>query len=141
MTMSHMRENREGFTLIEIMIGITILGILGGLVATNVMGYLKKAKVKATHFNMIAIKKAIQDYNMETNQYPEKLRDLIKKPSTEIKGWDGPYLTPAEIPNDGFGEPFKYSRTPSGKNPYELTSYGPKGRGAPKEEWISVWNL
>lgn len=141
MTTSYVRTSREGFTLIEIMIAIAILGILGALIGPNFMSYLAKAKVKATRLSMVGVQKAIDDYHIDTNQYPEKLRDLIKKPSGEVKNWDGPYLKKEEAPTDAWGEVFKYTRTSGGKKPYDLISYGVKGRGSPKEEHISVWDL
>ena len=139
MTMSCARGSREGFTLIEIMIAIAILGILGALIGPNFLSYLAKAKVKATRLSLVGVQKAIDDFYIDTNKYPEKLRDFLKKPTTEIKGWDGPYLKKDEAPTDAWGEPFKYARTSGGKKPYDLSSYGPNGRGSPKEEWISVW--
>ena len=140
MITAQMRTARAGFSMIELMIGITIMGILMGLVGTNVVGYLKKAKVRSTKLNLVTLQKAIDDYHMDTNLYPEKVRDLVKKP-TDMKKWEGPYLKKEEAPVDAWGEPFKYQRLENGKKPYELSSYGPAGRGAPKEEWISVWDL
>lgn len=141
MRMMHVRTAREGFTLIEILIAIAIVGILGALIAPNFLGYLEKSRVKATKLSLVGVQKAIDDFNMETNRYPEKIRDLIKKPATDIKGWDGPYLKKDEAPVDVWGEPFQYKLTPGGKRKYELYSFGPKGRGSPKEEQISVWDV
>lgn len=141
MTTSYMRTSREGFTLIEILIAIAIVGILGALVAPNFLRYLDSSRVKATKLSLVGVQKAIDDYNMDTNRYPEKLRDLVKKPSGEIKGWDGPYLKKDEVPEDVWGEPFQYKPTPGGKKQYDLYSFGPKRRGSPKEEHISVWDV
>jgi general secretion pathway protein G len=139
--MTQARGLREGFSLIEIMIGLLIMGLIMGLAGTTVFSQLKKAKGRTTKLNMLTIKKAIDNYNLDTNKYPDKLINLMKLPA-DLKGkWEGPYLEGKELPVDGFGEPFKYQRTPEGKKPYELQSYGPNRQGAPKEEWISVWDL
>jgi general secretion pathway protein G len=72
-----------------------------------------------------------------------KLRDVVEKPREEAvaRNWaKGGYIEGGELPQDAWREEFQYKRTPEGKNPYELYSYGSNGAGAPKEEWISVWN-
>ena len=68
------------------------------------------------------------------------LRDLGKKPSDEkTDALERPYIESKEEPKDGFGNKFHYAVTPGAENPYELYSYGPKGKGAPKKEWIDAW--
>lgn len=135
------RTLREGFSLIEIMIGLVIIALIMGLAGTTAINQLKKAKMRTTKLSLMSVKKALDEYYVDTNQYPEKLMQLVKKPA-EIKGWEGPYWPKDEAPTDAWGEQFKYTRSASGgKKPYELSSYGPNRRGAPKEEWISVWDI
>lgn len=137
--MTQARTTREGFTLVEIMIALAIIGVLGAVIVPNFMSYLERSRRKAIRLSLVGVKKEIETFNADTHRYPEKLRDLAKKPSYEIKGWDGPYLTQEVI--DPWGEPIQYKATPNdAKRPYQLYSFGPSKRGAPKEEWISVWD-
>ena len=130
---------RAGFTLIEILIAITLVAIMALVVAPNFIGTLAANKKKATKASISGLNKVIQQYNLDTGEYPTKLRDLIKKPA-DVSDWGGPYLT--KTPRDGWNKPFVYKLTPEGKHPYELYSYGSeKGRATPKEQWISVWDL
>lgn len=143
MTHAHMRRAHAGFTLIEIMIAITVIGVLGAIIVPNVYKYVIKSKKTATNSSLKAVQAAIDQFYLDTNEYPNKLRDLIKKPADEkmAKKWDGPYLKGKNTPEDGWGREFYYKKPGEKGHPYELSSYGDKGKGSPKNEWISVWNL
>lgn len=146
MTYAQIRKERKvhpGFTLIEIMIAITIIGILGALIAPSMLSYLSGSRVTATESNLSTTQMVIEQFYADTGSFPEKLRDLIKKPVDEqaAKKWKGPYLKKLEIPTDGWDVPLVYKRPGEKGHPYELYSYGPNGKGAPKNEWISVWDL
>jgi general secretion pathway protein G len=132
------RYARPGFSLMEIMIAVTIMGLIMAMVVPAVNNSLKKAKKRTAVSSLRNFKNAITEYHNETHQYPTKLRDLIKKP-TGLKGWEEPYLAFEEIPQDPWGQDFKYKVTQGGKHPYELYSWGPNGQGSPKDEWINVW--
>lgn len=82
-------------------------------------------------------------FNAHTGQYPARLNDLLKKPADEkiARKWEGPYLKAKEVPEDAWGSKYVYKLTPQAEHKYDLYSYGPNGKGSPKEEWISVWNL
>jgi len=140
MTLS--QSARAGFTLIELIIAITIVAILALIVAPKFMGYLDSARITSTQASLKNIKTAIDGFRIQTGRYPTRLRDLIEKPKEEAvaRSWQkGGYLEGSELPKDAWTEDFVYKRTPDGKNPYELYSYGPDGASAPKESWISVW--
>jgi general secretion pathway protein G len=140
MTLS--RSVRDGFTFIELVIAIAILALLALVVGPLVMGQLDKARMSSTRSNLSSIKTATDMFKVDTGKYPTKLRDLVEKPKEEAvaRNWQkGGYLQGAEVPQDAWHEDFVFKRTPEGKNPYELYSYGPNGPSAPKEEWISVW--
>lgn len=146
MTYAQVRKERKlhpGFTLIEIMIAITIIGILGALLAPSMLSYLSSSKETATKSNLRTTEMVIEQFYSHTGSFPEKLRDLIKKPADEqaAKKWKGPYLKSQNIPTDGWDVPFVYKKPGEKGHPYELYSYGPNGKGAPKNEWISVWEL
>jgi len=142
------RNARAGFSLMELMIVIMIIGLLGGVLAPALNNALKKAKKNTTVATMSTLKKGINQYKNEIGQYPETLKNLISKPKSGdervTKKWDGPYVGDEgieEVPEDAWNNKFHYKVTPPpAKHPYELISYGPNGKGSPKEEWVSVWD-
>lgn len=137
------RYARAGFTLMEILIAVMILGLLGALVGPALNNIYKNQQKRAAESSLLGLKKSIQIYKDRVLKLPESLKDLIKKPRDEqaAKRWEGPYVEGEEVPQDPWGEPFKYKLTPGAKNPYELFSYGPNGKGSPKDEQISVWTI
>ena len=141
--MSEKRYARPGFTLMEILIAVMILGLLGALVGPALNNIYKSQQKRACESSLLGLKKAIQIYKDRVLKLPTTLKDLIKKPKDEqaAKRWEGPYVEGDEIPMDPWGESFKYKLTPGTKHPYELFSYGPEGKGSPKEEHIDVWKI
>lgn len=136
------RSTREGFTLIEILIAIAIIAIAGVIVAPNFYKYLAGAGETGTKSSLRALKTAISQFKLELGDFPDKLRDLVKKPSDErFKKWKESYLESSEVPQDSWGSSFYYKKPGEKGHPYELSSYGPNGKGSPKSEWISVWDL
>jgi general secretion pathway protein G len=134
------KQNKDGFTLIEILIAVALVLILGGIATFSYRGILASSARKATITTLKAIKNAIDNYETDIGELPENLRDLVKKPSNEkaAENWHAPYMD--KEPKDGWKHAFYYSPTPEGgEHPYALYSYGPKGKGAPKNEWIDVW--
>ena len=142
------KNSRSGFSLMELMIVIVIIGILGGVLAPVLNNALKRARKGTAKATMSQIKVGITRFQSELGRYPTALKDLIKRPKTGeervTKKWDGPYIGEEgieEVPEDPWGNKFHYKVNPQGtKRPYELLSYGPNGKGSPKEEWISVWD-
>jgi general secretion pathway protein G len=126
---------KSGFTLIELMIVITIIGLLMYFAIPRLAGVLDRARVRTSRLMIQTLKNAISLYKLDVGDNPEKLRDLIKKPSEEraAKKWEGPYFADKEIPSDPWGNPYRYEKTATG---YDLYSYGPKGKDAPKDEYI-----
>jgi general secretion pathway protein G len=139
-----LKNNRSGFTMIELMIVIVIIGLLGGVLAPAVNNALKKARKGTTKTTLMNIKNGINRFQAELARYPSSLKDLIKRPKSGdekvTKKWDGPYYGEEgieEVPEDPWGNKFVYKlNQPGTKPPYQLYSYGPDGKGAPKEEWI-----
>ncbi len=132
------RYARPGFSLMEIMIAVMILGLVMGMVVPALNNAYKKSQKRTAAASLRGFKSAIAEYQRETHQLPAKLKDLIKKPAN-VTGWEGPYIEKDEVPVDPWGQDFKYKITQGAKHPYELYSWGPNGQGAPKDEWISVW--
>jgi general secretion pathway protein G len=147
-TMAHtderaMRYARAGFSLMEIMIAVMILGLIMGLVGPKVFQMLDNAKITTARSEIKSFKDGITMYKENTGVYPQKLIELGKRPKDEkiAKRWKGPYVELEEAPEDPWVNKYYYKVNSEGsKHPYELLSYGPNGKGSPKEEHISVWD-
>jgi general secretion pathway protein G len=138
------RTTSRGFTLIEIMVVMVILGLLVAIVAPNIMGRSDQAKVTIAATQLKNIQSALDLYRLDNSQYPstqQGLEALVSKPSgsPEPKNWnpDG-YLK--SVPEDPWGAAFQYI-SPGSEGPYDLYSYGSDGRegGDGDAADISVW--
>lgn len=119
---------RSGFTLIELMIGIVIIGILVGGVMYTAMTVMGNAKRSATKTAMQTIKSSLMQYKQEKGEYPKNLNELVAAG-----------LLPKPLPKDGWDRAFVYRVTSEGKNPYELFSYGPDGKSGTKASRLDAW--
>jgi len=135
---------RAGFSLLEIMIAVMILGLVAGLVGPKVMQFLEDSKIRAAQTTLKIFRNSIDLYRADINQLPTKLKDLIKKPAGDVaKKWKHAYLDKDEEPDDPWGVKYHYKVTPGASNnkPYELWSWGGiEGKSEPKEKRISVWD-
>lgn len=113
-----------GFTMIELLIVIVILGLLASLVAPKFFTQLSTAERGIAEAQMNAFETALDTYRLDMGTYPEKLEELR---SSEAKRWNGPYL-PKAVPMDPWGNPFIYSRDGDRDKPYLLMSYGADGQ-------------
>jgi general secretion pathway protein G len=132
-------EGRRGFTLIEIMVVVIILGLLAVLVAPRVIGKLAVAKDKAAHAQIELLGTALDSYRLDNGTYPstqQGLEALWTKPATspEARHWAGPYLK-KRVPQDPWGNSYVY-RSPGETNPesYDLLSLGADGAPGGEDE-------
>ena len=121
-TASGRRAADAGFTLIEVLLVVVIIGILVAVVMPKLTGRGKEAQIAAAKASIENISLAIDLYEVDNGAYPASLQALITKGS-ELN-WRGPYLKKGEIPLDPWGKEFTYS---SKENGYELKSFGPNG--------------
>lgn len=123
------RNKQGGFTLIEVMVVIVILGIMAALVVPNLVGRQDQAQVTAARSDIAAIGNALDLYRLDNNAYPsteQGLEALVEKPSgfPEPRNWRSPYLR-KKLPKDPWGNPYQYLSTDQG---FELFSYGADGQ-------------
>ena len=123
------RSRERGFTLIEVLIVLAIIGMVASLVGPRVLGYLSDSKVKAARVQIDAFSGALDLFYLDNSRYPtasEGLGALVKKPANASR-WTGPYLRSGEVPRDPWGNLYTY-RTPGQSGPFDILSFGPEGR-------------
>jgi len=119
------RRGEEGFTLVEMLVVITIIGLVMALVGPRVLGYLSDSKVKAAKIQIESFEAALDLYYLDNGSYPatnEGLKALVQRPPS-ASAWNGPYLRSGSVPDDPWGHPYAY-KVPGDRAPYEIASYG-----------------
>ncbi len=142
-------KNQKGFTLIEIMVVVIILGLLAGLVLPRIMGREEEARIKTTRTQIRALENALDGFKLDNGFYPstdQGLEALIKKPESgriPTKWREGGYLKPARIPKDAWGRDFIYISPGNEGREYEIISYGADGEpgGEGNNADIESWNI
>jgi len=118
-----------GFTLVEILVVITIIGLIMALVGPRVLNYLGESKVKAARIQVESFASSLDLFYLDAGRYPttsEGLVALAQRPGA-INTWNGPYLRTGAVPNDPWGHPYIY-RSPGEHGPYDIISYGSDGQ-------------
>jgi general secretion pathway protein G len=123
------RHAEAGFTLVEMLVVITIIGLIMSLVGPRVLTYLSDSKVKTARIQIQGFSAALDLYYLDSGRYPtssEGLNALAQKPDGAAT-WNGPYLKGNSVPNDPWGRPYVY-KFPGQHGPYDIVSLGPDGR-------------
>ena len=139
-----MRHAKPGFSLMELLIAVVIMGILAAISIPLYQGRVEATKKKTASQQIKLLRTSIEFFELDLGKIPEKLQDLVRRPAPSdyydqesLAEWaDGGYIKGGKVPKDPWKKKFVYKLTPGGTKTYELYSYGPKGKGAPKSEWI-----
>lgn len=119
---------RDGFTLLELLVVIVIIGLLAAYVGPKYFSQLSKSEVTIAKAQIEAFEKSLDAYRLDVGRYPtteEGLSALMIAPPSAATGWNGPYLKKS-IPLDPWGHAYLY-RSPTSKTEYEIVSTGKDG--------------
>jgi general secretion pathway protein G len=128
---------RRAFTLVEMLLVVTIIGILAALVIPKIVGRSEQARETAAHADLSSIKTALDAFEVDNGFYPKSIQDLVTAPSN-ARNWHGPYLE--KIPQDPWGNNYVYYFT--GKHntgSYDLLSVGPDGKEGTDDD-VGNWS-
>jgi general secretion pathway protein G len=133
-------SGKQGFTLIEILIVMVILGLLAALVGPKMFGKVGKSRQKAAKAQISLFETSLDTFRLDMGRYPtsdEGLEALRTKPADSEK-WDGPYI-PKKVPLDPWGNPYEY-QFPGENGEYDLTSFGADGTAGGEDENKDIVN-
>ncbi len=122
-------QRASGFTLIEVMVVVAILGILATIVMTNVVGKDEQARITAAKAGLAQVSNALEMYKLDNHRYPttdEGLEALVNRPASAKTFPPGGYLK-GGMPKDPWSNPFQYIVPGSGGRPYDVYSLGADG--------------
>ncbi len=129
-----------GFTLLELLVVMVIIGLLAGYVGPRYFAQIGKSETKVARSQIDALEKALEQYRLDNGHYPtteQGLNYLNARPANEPR-WDGPYLK-KNVPLDPWGKPYLY-RQPGEHGELDLFSYGKDGQPGGKGDAVDVTN-
>jgi len=135
------KHNKSGFTMVELMAMLIIIGLLATLVVTKVASKIDQARITTTKANLKILHSAINQFKMDTARYPtedEGLSALILQPSDVVTWEPGGYLETTEIPRDGWGNEFVYEAYPENNLPFAIRSWGPDKEPDTEDDLLST---
>ncbi len=134
-----LRQSR-GFTLLELLVVLVVLGLLAGIVGPKYFAQLGKSEAKVARAQIEGLAKALDLYRLDVGRYPtseQGLAALVARPSDEPK-WDGPYLQKG-VPRDPWSRDYQY-RSPGENGEYDLLSLGKDGQPGGDGENAEITN-
>lgn len=134
------RSLAAGFTLLELLVVMVIIGLLAGYVAPRYFSQVGKSEIKAAQAQIGALEKALDHYRLDIGRYPSTelgLKALMERPQNEPK-WQGPYLQKS-LPMDPWGRPYQY-KAPGDHGDFDLWSFGKDGQPGGTGDAVDVTN-
>lgn len=130
----------QGFTLLELLVVMVIIGLLAGYVGPKYFSQIGKSEIKLAKAQIDSLEKSLDQYRLDTGHYPSSedgLAALVTRPASETK-WDGPYLK-KNVPLDPWGNAYVY-KIPGEHGEFDLLSYGKDGQMGGEGEAADVTN-
>lgn len=131
-----------GFTLLELLVVMVIIGLLAGFVAPRYFAQVGKSRVKAARAQIDALDKALEQYRLDVGHLPTTTEGLaaLNAPPQGVNGWEGPYLK-KDVPLDPWGHAYVYAQPGTHQNDFDLLSYGRDGQlgGSGEDADITNW--
>jgi general secretion pathway protein G len=135
-------RSEDGFTLVEMLVVITIIALIMALVGPRVLNYLTESKIKTTKIQIQSFGTALDLFYLDVGRYPTSAEGLsvLVQGNSGAGSWNGPYLKGGSVPNDPWGKPYVY-RSPGEHGPFDIVSYGADGQegGAGPAADITSW--
>jgi general secretion pathway protein G len=135
------RRVKYGFTMVELMAMLIIIGLLATLVVTKVASKIDQARITTTKANLKALHAAVNQFKMDTGRFPaedEGLLALVEQPS-DVEVWEpGGYLETTELPFDGWNHDFIYELYPESGKQFQIRSMGPDGEEGTEDDLLST---
>jgi len=129
----------RGFTLLELLVVMVIIGLLAGYVGPRFFNQIGKSEIKTTRAQIDALEKALDQYRLDVGRYPTTEQGLqALQTSPGEARWGGPYLKKA-VPPDPWGKPYQY-RHPGEHGEFDLYSFGPDGQPGGEGENADITN-
>lgn len=122
-------KTRRGFTMVELMAVLVIIGLLAGVVAVNVVGKIDRARVTATRANLKLLHNSVIQFKLDTGRFPTEEEGLeVLVDSSSVTGADpDSYLETTDVPKDGWKNEFVYELYPESGKPFVIISFGADG--------------
>lgn len=133
-------SRQSGFTLLELLVVMVIIGLLAGYVGPKYFSQIGKSEVKTARAQIDALEKALDQYRLDIGHYPtteQGLAALMNKPANEAR-WEGPYLKKT-VPNDPWGNSYVYKQ-PGSRGEFDLMSYGKDGQPGGSDQSADIGN-
>jgi general secretion pathway protein G len=131
----------SGFTLLELLVVMVIIGLLAGIVAPRYFSQVGKSRVKAARAQIDSLDKALEQFRIDTGRLPSTEEGLAALNSAPpgMTNWEGPYMKRA-VPPDPWGHPYVYVQPGTHQNDFDLESYGRDGQPGGTEEDADLGN-
>lgn len=124
------RNGEAGFTLVEMLVVISIIALIMGLIGPRVLNYLSESKVKATRIQLASFTSAMDLFYLDNGRYPSNAEglDALVRPPGGLSTWNGPYLKGGNVPPDPWGHAYLYRFTGQQQPGPEIISLGSDGQ-------------